>query len=214
MRSELLGNVLESFWWLHACGVAHHFELPLERLVLVSSMSFSCDISTDPITDTNDYPIRLPRSDTYYFHQLALMESGEMPSPFGYWSLDAGSSPGPWPEISIAGVELRCWYGHSFVPSGVTHGAYPLRQEVRYSYLSPMQAQLVGYFWDCLQAAGPQLSFSQPHMTEIHAELDRDDDKRSKLYATYVDGVDEEGYGDPDSTSSECEFADEDAGTK
>ncbi|EMD39424.1 hypothetical protein CERSUDRAFT_113074 [Gelatoporia subvermispora B] len=114
---------LERFWWLYACDVAERHTISLEDLVVVQTLSYTRNLWTTP---------NIKISDAIYFHCLPAMASGEMPSPFGYWSIGAEPSPGPWPDILIPGLELN------------------RRKDIQYAYLSATQASLVACFFHCL----------------------------------------------------------------
>ncbi|EMD39356.1 hypothetical protein CERSUDRAFT_72518 [Gelatoporia subvermispora B] len=178
---------LQHFWWLYARNTAEYHGLSLEELVVVDVLDHSCTIVMD--ADVRDEePI------TLYFHRLSLMSHGKVLSPFGYWSLDAEPSPGPWPDISIPGLNSQ------------------YRSYVRFVYLGAVQAQLVTRFSDCLRARHLPLPFSQscaiddvtslcsPTSEELDewyadGEQDDEDDRSSCSYS--ADSGDDDCYETP-----------------
>ncbi|EMD39355.1 hypothetical protein CERSUDRAFT_72517 [Gelatoporia subvermispora B] len=80
-RSVFVHDYMQRFWWLYARSIADYHGIPLEELVV------------GPVT--------------LFFHRSPLLSYGEVPSPFGYWSLDSEPSPGPWPDIPIPGLNIQ-----------------------------------------------------------------------------------------------------------
>ncbi|EMD30888.1 hypothetical protein CERSUDRAFT_127709 [Gelatoporia subvermispora B] len=116
MRRALLCRLydaeIERSWWIYACSVAESHGIPMEEIRVVELFSHECTASiSEDVCDEES--CALPAA--VYFHWLPTMANGEMPSPFGYWSLEEEASPGPWPNISIPGVELHSRYRELYV---------------------------------------------------------------------------------------------------
>ncbi|KAI0366154.1 hypothetical protein BV20DRAFT_1055891 [Pilatotrama ljubarskyi] len=103
------------FFWNHAQTIANANGLRVHDIVIFEEIfHYAGAVILDD--DTDDIALQhISRASTQgelpdhvYFHQLPLLATGEAPSPWGYWSLDAEPTPGPWPAIELPGVELSC----------------------------------------------------------------------------------------------------------
>ncbi|OCH89773.1 hypothetical protein OBBRIDRAFT_826333 [Obba rivulosa] len=117
---QIRQSFLARFWWICAFAVAERNKIPLRELRLLRSKRYWWSIRADESID--DYSHTGPSE--LFFHQSRLTENGEVPSPFGYWSLDESSGIVPRREVSVPGIQLEC--GRS----------------VMYSYLSGFQTEL------------------------------------------------------------------------
>ncbi|KAI0661821.1 hypothetical protein C8Q70DRAFT_680100 [Cubamyces menziesii] len=104
------------FFWNHAEDVANEYGLNVHDIILFEEVfhyagAVVCDTGINRAT-TAQSSISTGkvsgRPDRIYFHQLPLLASGEAPNPWGYWSIAADPTPGPWPPFEIPGVELTC----------------------------------------------------------------------------------------------------------
>jgi len=165
---ELADTVEGRFVWLRACDVAMQHDIRLQDLILARGVRYAWGmhvLDTTPgtgeaahhnVNDCNDAShdngdaSRFPVPDTVYFHQLPPTANGEPPTPFGYWSLDAEPAPGPWPELRLPGIELKC----------------SVRKA--YAHLSGVQAELIACFDRERKARVAELSRSgAPRFQEV-----------------------------------------------
>ncbi|KAI0331816.1 hypothetical protein GY45DRAFT_546078 [Cubamyces sp. BRFM 1775] len=104
------------FFWNHAEGIANDNGLKVHDIVIFEEVfhyagAAVCNAGINHAA-TAESPLFtgniLDRPERIYFHQLPLLASGEAPSPWGYWSINADPTPGPWPSFEIPGVDLTC----------------------------------------------------------------------------------------------------------
>ncbi|OCH88709.1 hypothetical protein OBBRIDRAFT_794957 [Obba rivulosa] len=103
IEQNLCKTTRSTFFWFHACDVAAQHGIALEDLRLVETLSQCWGLK---VADSGGR-IEYDGPKEAYFHQLP-QQDDEIPSQFGFWSLESERSFNLPYELSLAGVELDC----------------------------------------------------------------------------------------------------------
>ncbi|KAH9949924.1 hypothetical protein B0H21DRAFT_725264 [Amylocystis lapponica] len=101
-----------SFWDL-ATDIAEQNKLSLQHLAFVDKISYVFQGGFEYDIECTDHHSELAGDfdevpTDVFFYQLPLMQNGDPPSPWGYWSLIPEPTPGPWPILTLPGIKINC----------------------------------------------------------------------------------------------------------
>ncbi|OCH91765.1 hypothetical protein OBBRIDRAFT_791995 [Obba rivulosa] len=90
--------------------------------------------------------------DCVYFHQLPASAYGDVPSPFGYWSLDSEPTAGPWPELPLTGVSVDCRSATLLINTACKQFSQQYVHRASFASLNSLQAGLLTSFHQQVKA--------------------------------------------------------------